>query len=101
MNSDKGQPHSIGNKRGPDPMATAYEAVGIRMDRVERNLAELSDRINRLAAIIEAQTASVDRMERGITQLVSGIEAQRQTMADFLRLATQQANTIGILAQQK
>lgn len=87
--------------------------VSSRLDSTERATAEntkaiaqLGTKIDKLTDTVSAQAQSIDRLERAISSLVSGIESQRKTMADmvtqqaaFLALATRQADIIGDLAK--
>ena len=61
-------------------MASAYESVGYRMDRVERALGELAHKIDQLVSAIANQTASIDRMERSVIDLVTGIKTQNESI---------------------
>lgn len=88
-----------------DPMNALSEAVGIRLDRTEKAVAQNTAAIGKLTGRIDNLTAATERLERSVSQLVAGINAQRETMAQmmaqqqaFLSLATKQAEIIGNLA---
>ncbi|MEM9905360.1 MAG: hypothetical protein AAF921_10090 [Cyanobacteria bacterium P01_D01_bin.44] len=95
----------------PDPIDSLSEATGARLDRVDRQISantqaisELGQKIDRMGEMlggkidqltkaISDQGHAIARLERSIDRLVSGIEAQRATMGDFLSLARLQAQT--------
>ena len=63
-------------------------------------IAELTAAIKAQSKTVENQGASLDRLERAVSELVIGINAQKETMSDFLALAKMQAETIGALAKR-
>ena len=85
----------------PDPMNALTESVGIRLDRTERAIAQNTEAIGHLTTRIDGLTAATERLERSVTNLVAGINAQKETMAlamtqqgEFLKLCTRQADII-------
>jgi uncharacterized protein (DUF3084 family) len=90
---------------------SSNEAVSMRLASTEKATAanteaisQLGTKIDKLADSISAQTQNIGRLERAVTDLVAGINAQRETMAqmmtqqsEFLKLATRQADIIGSL----
>lgn len=83
------------------------ETVSMRLDSTERAtaanteaIAQLGTKIDRLTDAIGAQTQSIERLERGIDKMVTGINSQRETLNDFLKLCTKQADIIGRLAEK-
>lgn len=101
------------NARALDIMQGFTESTSMRIGAQEkattentRAIAQLGTKIDKLADSIGSQKESIDRLERAVTNLVSGIESQRRTMQDmiqqqgeFLKLATRQADIIGDLAR--
>lgn len=81
----------------PDPMNALTESVGIRLDRTERSVAELTEAIKKQSSNIDSNTAAIERLERSISNLVSGIENQRRTMADMIK---QQSEFLALAKQQ-
>lgn len=89
-------------------MTTQTEVVTMRLDRTEATVARSADSVEQLVQAITAQSASLDRLERAVTDMVAGINAQRETMhqmmqqqGEFLKLATRQADIIGALTTGK
>lgn len=85
----------------PDPMNALTESVGIRLDRTEKAIAQNTEAISRLTTHIDGLTAATERLERSVTNLVTGINTQKETMAlamtqqgEFLKLCTRQADII-------
>ena len=74
------QPLNPGPSKGPDPMASAYESVGHRMNAIERELSTLVTEVRNLVSGIAAQKESIDRMERAVTDLVTGIRTQNESI---------------------
>ena len=94
--------------RGLDPIDSLSKATGAGLDRVDRQIeantraiAELGNKIDGLATVVGNQTSALERLERAVDKLVTGIDAQRAIMADFLVLAKEQAATIRVLAGGK
>lgn len=96
-------------------MQSLSESVTLRLQAQEtataentQAIAQLGTKIDKLADTISAQSESIGRLERAVTSLVTGINAQRETMAQmveqqsaFLKLATRQADIIGDLAKAR
>lgn len=68
-----------------------YEAMALHQQKsdkiVEANtkaITQMSAKLDRLIDGIGAQKESVDRLERAVSALVSGIESQRRTMQDMI-----------------
>lgn len=94
-------------------MQSHAEVVAMRLDRTEaatgantEAIAQLGTKIDQLTSSIEAQGQNIGRLERAVTEMVAGINAQRQTMQQmldqqsaFLKLATRQADIIGDMAK--
>ena len=59
-----------------------------------RAIAQLGTKIDKLSDTISNQSASIERLERAVSKLVTGIEAQSENMRSFLVLATRQADII-------
>lgn len=70
--------------------------------------AQMGNKIDKLSDTVSNQSASIDRLERAVSNLVSGIREQKDGIermvsqqADFLRLATRQADIIENLTKGK
>jgi ABC-type transporter Mla subunit MlaD len=85
-------------------MATYPEAT-FKTNALSEAISQLGTKIDKLADSISAQNQNIGRLERAVTDLLTGINAQRETMAqmmtqhgEFLKLATRQADIIGALS---
>lgn len=63
--------------------------------------AQLGAKIDRLSETVNNQSASIERLERAVSKMVIGIEAQSENMKSFLALATRQADIISDLAKSR
>lgn len=61
--------------------------------------AQLGAKIDRLSETVNNQSANIDRLERAVSKMVTGIEAQSENMKSFLSLATRQADIISNLTK--
>ena len=84
-----------------------YEAMALHQQKSDeivaantKAIAELTAAIREQAKSISSQGDALNRLERAVSELVVGINAQKETMADFLKLAQMQAETIGALAKR-
>lgn len=91
-----------------------WEAQRLFQDRTDKLIEANTEAITQLTTAIEKQsenidaqstridnlTAATERLERAVSELVIGINAQKDTMSDFLSLAKMQAETIGALAKR-
>ncbi|MEL6469779.1 MAG: hypothetical protein AAFQ74_08630 [Cyanobacteria bacterium J06623_4] len=66
-----------------------------------RAIAQLGAKIDRLSETVNNQSASIERLERAVSKMVIGIEAQSENMKSFLALATRQADIISDLAKSR
>ncbi len=83
------------------------ELVSMRLDSTERATAANTEAIAQLTSAIQQQgtridnlTAATERLERSVSQMVMGINSQRETLNDFMKLCTKRADIIGRLAEK-
>ena len=69
-------------------MTNHSEVVSMRLDRTEATVARSADLIEQLAEAIKTQSHSIDRLERGISQMVAEMASQRETVNNLIKLAT-------------
>lgn len=77
--------------RALDIMQGFTESTSMRIGAQEKAttentkaIAQISNKVDKLADSIGAQKESIDRLERAVASLVSGIESQRRTMQDMI-----------------
>ena len=79
-------------RRALDIIANDGEAVRQRLDKTEKTVARAADSIGQLTTAITAQSVNIDRLERGISQMVAESAAQRETINNLIKLATALVN---------
>jgi len=73
-------------------MTSSAEAVSMRLDKTEQTVARSADSIDQLVEVVKAQSANIDRLERGISQMVAEMSSQRETVNNLIKLATALVN---------
>lgn len=85
-------PESEFRRRAIDIVTKDGEAVRSRLDQTEATVARAADSIAQLTEAIQAQSANIDRLERGITQMIAEMASQRETVNNLIKLATALVN---------
>ncbi|MEM8806848.1 MAG: hypothetical protein AAGF01_12545 [Cyanobacteria bacterium P01_G01_bin.38] len=96
----------------PDPIDSLSEAPNVPISQSEQQIVEyqirtderleqITKQLEQLTVTVCNRSASLDHLERRVDQLVTNIEAQRQTMAeqtaamqDFLQFAQQRSRFV-------
>lgn len=73
-------------------MTNHSELVSMRLDRTEETVSRSADSIDQLVEVVKAQSHNIDRLERGISQMVAESVAQRETVNNLIKLATALVN---------
>ena len=85
-------PEAEFRRRALDIISNDGEAVRLRLDKTEETVARAADSIDKLTAAIGAQSVNIDRLERGISQMVAEMASQRETVNNLIKLATALVN---------
>lgn len=85
-------PEAEFRRRALDIIANDGEAVRMRLDKTEQTVARSADSIDQLTTAIVNQSGNVDRLERGISQMVAEMSSQRETINNLIKLATALVN---------
>lgn len=73
-------------------MTSSTEVVSMRLDKTEATAARAADAIEQQTQNIAALSGTVERLERGISQVVAEMSSQRETVNNLIKLATALVN---------
>ena len=85
-------PEAEFRRRAIDLITNDGEAVRLRLDKTEQTVARSADSIDQLVVAVNAQSVNIDRLERGISQMVAEMASQRETVNNLIKLATALVN---------